>query len=69
MVENWNGANDFIFYANGGVIQSNQLADQEASVGKMTERDMEALSPMIHAHITPYGSFDLDLAERLPLAA
>jgi hypothetical protein len=27
--------------------------------------DMKALSPLIHAHINPYGLFPLDLAHRL----
>ena len=33
----------------------------------MSDRDMEALSPLPHGHINPYGHFDLDMHERLPL--
>ena len=32
VVENWNGANDFIFYGKNGEIAVNQLAEQELSV-------------------------------------
>jgi hypothetical protein len=31
-VENWNGANAFIFYGKNGEIATNQLAEQELSV-------------------------------------
>ena len=32
VVENWNGANAFIFYGKNGEIATNQLAEQELSV-------------------------------------
>ncbi len=32
VVENWNGANSFIFYGKNGEIAANQLAEQELSV-------------------------------------
>ena len=32
---------------------------------KLTPKDMRALTPLIHAHINPYGLFPLDLAQRL----
>ena len=32
MVENWNGAQGFIFFGKGGEIASNRLEDQELSV-------------------------------------
>jgi hypothetical protein len=31
----------------------------------LTPEDMRALSPLIHAHINPYGLFPLDLYQRL----
>jgi len=31
--------------------------------------DLRALTPLIYAHITPYGRFKLDMNERLPLEA
>jgi hypothetical protein len=27
------------------------------------------LSPLVYSHMNPYGTFDLDMASRLPLAA
>lgn len=32
---------------------------------KLTPEDMRTLTPLIHAHINPYGLFPLDLAQRL----
>ena len=32
VVENWNGANSFIFYGKGGEIATNRLEDQELAV-------------------------------------
>ena len=32
---------------------------------KLTPEDMRALTPLIHAHINPYGLFPLDLAQWL----
>ncbi len=34
---------------------------------QMTDRDMAALTPLVHAHINPYGIFELDMSQRLPL--
>jgi hypothetical protein len=31
--------------------------------------DLRALTPLIYAHITPYGTFKLDMNERLLLEA
>lgn len=38
-------------------------------LSRMGTEDMRALSPLIYAHINPYGIFKLDLAERLALDA
>jgi TnpA family transposase len=38
-----------------------------AWIGRMTEEDFRALSPLIHNHVNPYGSFELDMEKRLPL--
>jgi hypothetical protein len=35
--------------------------------GKLTARDLSALTPLIWEHINPYGRFDLDMDARLPL--
>ena len=31
-----------------------------------TAEDLRALTPLIYAHVTLYGTFSLDMAERLP---
>jgi len=95
VVENWNGANGFIFYGKGGEIATNRLEDQELAVlslhllqsslvyvntlmiqqvlnepawyKKMTADDFRGLSPLIYNHINPYGIFELDMSQRLPL--
>lgn len=93
VVENWNGANDFIFYGKGGEFATNRLENQELSVlslhllqiclvyintlmiqrvltskpwsEKLTPEDLRALTPLIYGHVTPYGTFRLDMNERL----
>lgn len=35
--------------------------------GRLTERDLQGLSPLVYAHVNPYGRFDLDLSSRLGL--
>ena len=97
MVENWNSANDFIFFGKGGEIATNRFEDQEiamlslhllqiplvyintmliqqvlserAWLDRMASDDWRALTPLIYAHINPYGTFELDLNERLHLEA
>ena len=34
---------------------------------RMTPADLRGLTPLIYAHINPYGVFRLDLTTRLPL--
>jgi TnpA family transposase len=54
-----------LVYVNTLMIQ-NILADA-AWMDRMNEEDFRALSPLIHAHVNPYGSFELDMQKRLPL--
>lgn len=35
---------------------------------RMTEVDWRGLSPLFYSHVTPYGRFDLDMSQRIPLA-
>ena len=44
----------------------NVLADP-AWMDRLTQEDLRALSPLMHNHVNPYGSFELDMAKRLPL--
>jgi TnpA family transposase len=97
VVENWNSANDFIFFGKGGEIATNRFEDQElamlslhllqislvyintlmiqqvladqAWLDRMTPDDWRALTPLIYAHINPYGTFELDMQKRLYLDA
>ena len=54
-----------LVYINTLMIQ-NVLADS-AWLGRMAEEDFRALTPLIHAHVNPYGRFELDMETRLPL--
>jgi hypothetical protein len=93
VIENWNSANDFIFFGKGGEIATNRLEDQEVAMlslhllqislvyintlmiqqvltdqawwERMKPDDLRALTPLIYAHINPYGRFDLDMQKRL----
>lgn len=95
VVENWNSANNFIFFAKNSEIASNQPTEQELSVlslhllqiclvyintlmiqdilsaldwfNRMAVEDFRALTPLIYVHVTPYGSFDLDMNRRLSI--
>ena len=95
VVENWNSANDFIFYGKSGDLTAGQVALQEISMlglhllqislvyintlliqqvladpvwmRKMGPDELRALTPLIYAHVNPYGIFRLDMAERLPI--
>ena len=55
-----------LVYINTLMLQD-VLADEDWR-GKMTKEDYRALSPLIYAHVNPYGSFELDMERRLDLA-
>ena len=97
VVENWNSANNFIFYGEHGEFTTNRVEDQELSVlslhllqaclvyvntlfiqeiltdpawrDRMTPDDWRGLSPLIYHHVNPYGRIELDMTQRLALAA
>ena len=97
VVENWNSANDFIFYAKNGDFTASRVMLQEISMlclhllqislvyintlliqqvlsdpewmQTMGPDDLRALTPLIYAHVNPYGIFRLVMAERLPIEA
>jgi TnpA family transposase len=56
-----------LVYVNTLMLQD-ILADP-AWMGRMTGEDFRALSPLVYAHVNPYGTFELDMTTRLPLAA
>jgi hypothetical protein len=54
-----------LVYINTLMIQ-NVLADP-GWLGRMGAEDFRALTPLIYAHVNPYGRFELDMEARLPL--
>ena len=93
VIENWNGANSFIFYGRSSEFATNRLDEQELAAlslhllqiclvyvntlliqrllaeprhfRQMRKEDFRALTPLIYSHVTPYGTFRLDLTERM----
>jgi TnpA family transposase len=93
VVENWNGANGFVFFGKGGEIATNRVEDQEIAAlalhllqaslvyvntwmmqsvlaspewaARLSAEDYRGLTPLIYAHVNPYGRFDLDLETRI----
>jgi len=55
-----------LVYINTLMIQ--QVLGQTGWSGRLLPEDLRALTPLIYAHVTPYGHFRLDLTERLALA-
>ena len=54
-------------YINTLMIQ--QVLTDDVWWERMTPDDLRALTPLIYTHMTPYGTFRLDMNERLPLEA
>ena len=97
VVENWNSANDFLFYGDQGEFTINRVEDQEVAIlslhllqiclvyvntlfiqevlaepewrGRMTTEDWRGLTPLIYQNVNPYGRIELDMTQRLALAA
>jgi hypothetical protein len=44
-----------------------QVLAEPAWSGKLTAEDRRAITPLLYAHVNPYGSFRLDLHSRLPI--
>lgn len=56
-----------LVYVNTLMIQD-VLADP-TWLARLTPEDFRGLTPLIYAHVNPYGNFHLDMTTRLPLAA
>ena len=95
VVENWNSANDFILFGNGGDLATNRRDAQDITMltlhllqhalvsihtvmiqrvlsepvwaTRLTPEDLRALTPLLYGHISPYGTFYLDMTRRLDL--
>ena len=55
-----------LVYVNTLMIQD--VLAEPAWGERMTADDLRALSPLLYAHVTPYGAFNLDMQTRLRLA-
>jgi hypothetical protein len=44
-----------------------QITSAEEWKHTLTAEDYRALSPLIYAHVNPYGVFELDMNERLQI--
>ena len=54
-----------LVYINTLMIQ--QILNDPEQMKYMTEEDLRGLTPLIFAHINPYGTFDLDMESRIPI--
>ena len=54
-----------LIYVNTLMIQ--QILSQKKWLNVMTPEDFRALTPLIYTHINPYGHFNLDMKERIPM--
>ena len=65
-----NGANSFILYGKGGEIATNDLENQELIMLALHLLQICLVyinTLMIYAHVTPYGTFRLDMSQRLAI--
>src|SRR3989442_11581876 len=51
------------YYINTLLIQ--QVLAEPKQVQQMKKEDLRALPPLIYSHVAPYGTFRLDLSERM----
>ncbi|HCI6643483.1 TPA: Tn3 family transposase [Klebsiella variicola subsp. variicola] len=56
-----------LVYVNKLMIQ--QVLHEPVWLSRMKAEDFRALTPLIYAHVNPYGIFELDMETRLPIEA
>jgi len=54
-----------LVYVNTLMIQ--RVLAEPDWMARLTPEDLRALTPLVYLHVTPYGTFELDMALRLPL--
>ncbi len=54
-----------LVYINTLMIQ--QILSEKKWFNIMTKEDFRALTPLIYNHINPYGNFNLDMQQRIPI--
>jgi len=52
-------------YINTLMIQ--EILSEKDWLDKMQVEDLSALTPLIYSHVNPYGIFELNMDERIPL--
>jgi TnpA family transposase len=55
-----------LVYVNTLMLQ--QVLAEETWRERLTPEDLRALTPLLYSHVNPYGTFRLDMQERLALA-
>ena len=55
----------FLVYVNTLMIQ--QVLHEPVWLSRMKTEDFRAPTPLIYAHVNPYGIFELDMETRLPI--
>lgn len=55
-----------LVYINPLMVQ--QVLSAPARMEQMGAAELRALTPLIYSHVTPYGTFSLDMETRLPIA-
>lgn len=55
-----------LVYVNTLMIQ--EVLSTASWFDRLTEEDMRGLTPLLYGHVNPYGRFELDMSQRLPLA-
>lgn len=58
-------ADGFYEYINTLMIQ--RILGEPNWTQRMTPEDLRALTPLIYTHVTPYGTFRLDMSKRLDI--
>lgn len=54
-----------LVYINTLMIQ--QVLSRDEWKNALTEENLRALTPLIYNHINPYGNFELNMDERIPI--
>jgi hypothetical protein len=54
-----------LVYVNTLMLQ--QVLSDPRWMEQMGPEELRALTPLIHNHVTPYGTFNLDMDARLPI--
>ncbi len=52
-----------LVYVNTRMVQS--VLSEPEWISRLSERDLQGLSPLFYLHINPYGRFDVDLGKRI----